>query len=402
MELADQEGWHLYLAHPGCGSALIKLARCAERVRVDHLDGVARLQAQFLIGDAVLVAGGYERLRPRLAAFRRRLGVSHPLFDPRESEARVVDSAWITGCRVGVVGYRHRRNRRQVRWLRTSREELRDPGERDPAHSNLAALDPRLRPDRLDSVVAVKGRWQAEEVEGAAGAAGAAHLNADDGEIEQRRDQRTNRCGAGRRKRIVGAKRAEQILRGGSLVAGVLDQRWERAIAELLAGRKANRHRDLNAIANLDVVEPLLQLDLAEESRRRIRFRAQDLERARRGCATNLVATAGGDVQEDEAAEAVGFPLADRPPARIDQRQRLPLAGAQHVSLTDAAARSHSGRTSRAGGDSHQRERRNGTKHYRTDFQHRLLQRIKRRASSLARRVPPTRQQHWRLRPHCR
>ena len=54
----------------------------------------------------------------------------------------------------------------------------------------LPPLTQRLRGDGLDGVVAVVGGRQVEEVEGAARAAGAAHLHAHDGEAEQRADER--------------------------------------------------------------------------------------------------------------------------------------------------------------------------------------------------------------------
>ena len=128
-------------------------------------------------------------------------------------------------------------------------EELRDAGERDAGHADLAALDPVLRRHGLDGVVAVEGRRQAEQVERAARAARAAHLDADDREAEQRGDQRADRGRARGRERIGLRRRPgerrddrrEQVVRRGGLVAGVLDERRERAVRERLARPAAAR-----------------------------------------------------------------------------------------------------------------------------------------------------------------
>ena len=151
----------------------------------------------------------HERLRPGLAAGGRGLRVVHALDHPGCGEARVEDAAGVAGGRVEVVGHRHRRDRRQVRRLRAGREELGDAGERDAAHADLAALDPALGGDRLDRVVAVVGRRVVEQVEGAARAARAAHLDADHGEAEQRPDQRADGGRRRRRERVV--RRRERI-----------------------------------------------------------------------------------------------------------------------------------------------------------------------------------------------
>ena len=88
-------------------------------------------------------------------------------------------------------------------------------GIREADHADLVVRDPRLRGDRLDRVVAV-GRLQLlEVVERAAGAAGAAHVDADGRVAERLRDQRARL----RRLRI------------GGRVAGVLDHRRVRALA---------------------------------------------------------------------------------------------------------------------------------------------------------------------------
>ena len=263
LELADQEGRHAIALQPRARRAVGEQRRRPERVLPLELERVLGLQAQLLVGAAVLVARLDELPGPGLAAGRRGLGVVHALDHPGLREARVEDAARVAGAGVEVVGHRQRRDRRQVRRLRAGGEQLGDPGERDAAHADLAALDPLLGGDRLDRVVAVVGRRVVEQVEGAARAARAAHLHADHGEAEQRADQRADRG------RVAGASGSSACRRAidwsrscgaADLVARVLDERRERAVAELLARRQAHGHRQLDAVAHLHVVEALLEL----------------------------------------------------------------------------------------------------------------------------------------------
>ena len=191
----------------------------------------------------MLVPHPHELARVGLAALWCRPRVFHPVPQPALAEARVEDAPGVAGSLVEVVGHRHRRDRREVRRPRAGDEQLADAGKRDPREADLAALHPRLRRHRLDRVVAVIGRRQVEEVEGAARAARAAHLHAHDGEVEHRRDQGADGRARGRREWVrLGAPaaqllqdRVEEVVRSRHLVAGVLDQRRERPVGERLA-----------------------------------------------------------------------------------------------------------------------------------------------------------------------
>ena len=226
-----------------------------------------------------------------------------------------------------------------------------------PARPTLRALDPRLRGGRLDGVVAVVGGRQVEQAERPARAARAAHLDADDGEVQQRRDDRAD-DGRGRgRERVArpgragqrADDRADQVVRRGGLVAGVLDQRRERAVGERLAGRQADGHRDLDAVAHLHVVEALLQLDLLVEGRRRVVAGGEDGERLRRRLAgLDAVALARLLVDPDLRSEAVGLAGRDHLLVGVEKLQRGALLRADHVGLLDAPMGGHR-RTGRRG-----------------------------------------------------
>ena len=247
---------------------------------------------------------------------------------------------------VDVVGDRHRGDGRQVRGPRARDEELRDAGEGDAAHSDLAALDPALRAHGLHRVVAIEGRGVVEEVERAAGAARAAHLDAHHGEADQRCDQRAHRGRGGGRERVGrGATaaegvdhRLEQVVRGGRLVAGVLDDRREGPVRQGLALGQAHGHRDLHAVAHAHVVEALLELLALVERRSRIGARAKDPECPRAlGPGAHDVPGSGLQLAEDLAAEGVGGAGVDHA-AVPDELEVLPLLRAEHVGLVDAAA----------------------------------------------------------------
>ena len=170
---------------------------------------VRRLAVEDLVGLAGLVALLDPLVGPALPAVgRRRLGVVDPLLGPVHGESRVEDAARIEG-RLGGVEHRERRDRGQARRIRLRGEELADPAVGDAHHPHLVVQDPRLARDRLDHVVAVEALQRLEEVEGAARAAGAAHVHVDDREAHQ-----------------VGEDRDPALRPGriGVAVAGVLDQ----------------------------------------------------------------------------------------------------------------------------------------------------------------------------------
>ena len=108
-------------------------------------------------------------------------------------------------------------------------------------------------------------------------------------------------------------------MRRGDLVARVLDDGRERAVAELLAGRQAHGHGELDAIARRHVVEALLELLARVEGARRVLAHAQDAERpAELAALLDAVAATRPQLAEDLAAEAIGLAGADHVAARVE------------------------------------------------------------------------------------
>ena len=109
------------------------------------------------------------------------------LLGPGDGEARVEDAARIER-RGRRVDRRERRDRLEVGRIELGREQLADRAVRDPHHPDLVVEHPRLVGDRLDDVVAVEVLQRLEEVEGAARAAGPAHVDVDDREAHEVRE----------------------------------------------------------------------------------------------------------------------------------------------------------------------------------------------------------------------
>ena len=146
---------------------------------------------------------------PALAGGRaRRLRVVDAVLGPLEREAGVQDPARIER-RLRVVDHRQRRDRREAGRPGGGDEELADAAVGDAEHADLVVQHPGLAGDGLDRVVAVERLQGLEVVEGAARAAGAAHVDVDDRVAEQGGD---------------GLDPALRAGRVGVAVAGVLDQ----------------------------------------------------------------------------------------------------------------------------------------------------------------------------------
>src|SRR6185503_7888455 len=201
--------------------------------------------------------------RPALTAGGRGLRVLLALLEPGLREAVVEDAAREAGGAVDVGDDRQRRDRREVRRPRTADVELADAGERDADHAGLAVQDPRLRGDGLDDVVAVGRRGKVEEPDHAARATGAAHVDPHRRKAERARDER-------RRLRAV---------RVGRRVAGVFDERRERAIGQTLPERRPYHRRQQRAVARRDVLEALVERRLLVEGRVRVVGELQHLDR---------------------------------------------------------------------------------------------------------------------------
>ena len=191
LERSDHEDGHLDVRGPYRRRARVEQCRRPAEVRADERVEALGLQMQALVGQARRVARGDLGRRPRLTSSGCRAGVRHALGHPAGGEAVVVDPARVAG-RVEVVGGAERRDGRQVRRVRAGHHQLGEPRIGDPHHPDLVVEDPGLRAHGLDDVVAVVVRGQAEQVERAAGAAGAAHLDADGDEAQQRRDDRAD------------------------------------------------------------------------------------------------------------------------------------------------------------------------------------------------------------------
>ena len=188
--LAGHEGRHVDLVDEGDRGERVGDLGDVVVVFLDLFEQVDRLRVQRLVVRAGLVALLDALVGPGLAvAVGRRFGVVDPLFRPLEREAGVEDAARIER-RLGVVDHRERRDRGQARRLRRGREELADAAVGDPHHPDFVVQHPGLAGDRLDDVVAVEALQRLEEVEGAARAAGAAHVDVDDREAHQVGDDR--------------------------------------------------------------------------------------------------------------------------------------------------------------------------------------------------------------------
>ena len=89
------------------------------------VEGVLGLEAQLLVGDAVLVAGLDELLAPTAGRLRARAW-RRPCAPGSRTGAKPVveDAARVAGAAVDVVGDGHRRDRREVRRPRAGDEEL--------------------------------------------------------------------------------------------------------------------------------------------------------------------------------------------------------------------------------------------------------------------------------------
>ncbi len=306
--LAGHEGRHVDLVDEGDGRERIGDFGVVVVVFFDLLQQVDRLGMQGLVGGAGLVAFLDALVGPFLARARAgRFGVMDPLFGPFEREPGVEDAARIQR-RLGVVDHRQRRDRGQVRRLGGGGEELADPAVGDPHHPDLIVQGPGLVRDRLDDVIAVEALQRLEEIEGAARAAGAAHIDVDDREAHQVREDRDPALRPGR----IGVP-----------IARVLDQRRRRptrqrrqfdpgeGVRHVL--RRVDVNRQLGPVAGRQVAVPARGDRLAVDAGAgRRRLRRQDLERRRFRAVSRQadgVAAARGDVAEEDAAEFVGASL---------------------------------------------------------------------------------------------
>ena len=134
---------------------------------------------------------------------------------PRQREPGVEDPAGIER-RLTVVDHRQRCDRGEVRRIRRADEQLADAAVGDPHRPDLVVQHPRLPGDGLDDVVAVEALEALEVVKRTARAAGAPHVDVDDGEAEQVRD--------------LGEAAVRTVERICVAVAGVLNERRVRAL----------------------------------------------------------------------------------------------------------------------------------------------------------------------------
>ena len=124
--------------------------------------------------------------------------------DPAGREAVVVDAARVAG-REEVVGRAHRGDGGQAGRVGARGRELGEARVADADHPDLVVGHPGLVGHDLDGVVGVVVGGVAEEVEGAARAAGSPHLQADGGEAGHPGQHRSHRrwrsrgAGSGRR-----------------------------------------------------------------------------------------------------------------------------------------------------------------------------------------------------------
>ena len=207
--LAGEEDRHVDLVDEGDRRERVGDLRAVVAVALDLAEQVDSLGVQVLVGGADRVAVLDPLIGPGLAAGRRGgQRVVDAVLGPGEGEAGVEDAARVER-RLGVVDHRERGDRGEAGRPGGADEELADPAVGDARHRHLVVEDPGLAGDRLDRVVAVEALERLEVVEGAARAAGAAHVDVDDGEAELL-NQRLNRALA--------------AVRVGIAVAGVLEQ----------------------------------------------------------------------------------------------------------------------------------------------------------------------------------
>ncbi len=235
---------------------------------------------------------------------------------PPLREPAVVDAARSQRAASGVGDDRQRRDRGEVRRLLRRDEQLRDSGIRDADHADRAVLDPRLRGDRLDDVVAVGRLQRLEELERSTRASGAADVHADGREAERTGDQR--------------ARLRRRGIRGR--VAGVFDDR--RVGAGL--GRTRERHvdREQGSVARLEVAVPGCdRLSRVEGVVRNVARRGHVDRRAHGVGVGDAEVLAGRDVAKDQAALGVGGLRVDQAVVAVDEAQLLAgiRAGQPHL-----------------------------------------------------------------------
>ena len=223
--------------------------------------------------------GGRQR-RPggRRRSCGRRLGVVDPLADPAGGEPVVVDAAGVAGGEQ-VVGRAHRRDGRQPGRVGARGGQLGQPRVADADHADLVVGHPVLVGHDLDGVVGVVVGRVAEEVEGAARAAGAAHLEADRGEAGQpgQHGAHVGRA-VGQQIRVAAVRaRGPEGLgeEGGDRIGGprrvvprVLDHGGAgRSGAARAAVGVPDGGRQLDAVAHGEVVQPLVHGLIGVEGR---------------------------------------------------------------------------------------------------------------------------------------
>ena len=255
------------------------------------------------------------------------------LLGPLEGETGVEDAARVEG-RLGAVDHRQRRDRCEAGRVRGGGEELADAAVGDAHHPDLAVRHPGLPRDRLDDVVAVERLERLEEVEGSAGAAGAPHVDVDDREAHQVRQDRDPAL------RSVGIRVA---------VSGVLDQGRGRSAGrerrQVESGQDAGDvrgwvdvDRELRAVASPQIAVPARRdVLVVDPGARRRRPRREHADRSR-GPAVRREPVPGArlDGAVDDAAELaralavddVAVPAQElRPRPRLETR-RVDLLGA--------------------------------------------------------------------------
>lgn len=179
------------------------------------------------------------------------LGVAHR--EPRSREAGVVGAAGPL-LAPEVVEDRQRSDAGQARGPGGGDEQLGVAGVGEPDHADVVVQDPRLAGDGLDHVVAICALGGAEEVEDAAGAARAPDVDPDGGEPQQVGDR-------GPRGGAVGV---------GGAVPAVLDHGGPGPGAEQVLVRRADEHRERDAVADPQVAEARLELLVVERGVRMV------------------------------------------------------------------------------------------------------------------------------------
>jgi hypothetical protein len=333
--LAGHEGRHVDLVDEGDRRERIGDLGHVVVVFFDLAEEVYGLGVQGLIGRADLVALLDAFVGPSLTRGRgRRFGVLDPFFRPLEREPGVEDAAGVQR-RLGVVDHRQRRDRCQVRRLGGRGEELADPAVGDPHHPDFVVQDPGLVRDRLDDVIAVEVLQRLEEVEGAARAPRAAHVDVDHREPHQ-----------------VGEERDPALRPGrvGVPVARVLDQgrrRTARQRRQLDPGkdfrhvlRRMDVDRQLGPVARGQVPVPARRDRLAVEvGAGRRGLGRQHLQRSRFrpfGSETDAIAAPRSDVAKQGPAEVVGAPRRDLDAFAVVERHLSARGQAGRIDLFHA------------------------------------------------------------------